>query len=122
MALLACVIHYDDKSGKATASYSVLGVSVGDEILFMSDYPNTGIKYIGKSPFKGDHGPQADQVFAIGKEPGPFQVTMPSDGTRRHFDCGEAKAADAVTPQGTTTTTYTFSKTWAGGGDTPPDL
>jgi hypothetical protein len=118
MALIEYNIHY--ANGKTSVTCSVVQVDKGDRILFKSKDANTGIRYVGQSPFKGPDGPQADQVFDVGKDPGPFEVTVPSHGTLRHFDCGKIEAAEGTAVGHAHAMTHTTFTPWKGGGsDTP---
>jgi hypothetical protein len=116
MALLECNINY--AKGKTTVTYKLVKVGGDDEILFTSSDSKTGIEYQGRSPFTGSNGPQADQVFHVGKKAGPFKVTMPSDSKPRHFICGELTAVKKKGVGSYETTGENFTP-WKGGGDTP---
>jgi hypothetical protein len=119
MAKLECVIHYDEKSKTATATYNVLKVDQADEITFKALYPNIGIKYVNGSPFSGPEGPQVGQVFNVSERPGPFRITVPSNGEPRHFVCGEVGSAFKGKGVGRYEKTDHEFTPWEGGGDTP---
>ena len=120
MAKLECVIHYDEKSQTATATYNVLKVDQADEITFKALYANTGIKYVNGSPFSGSDGPQVGVVFNVSEHHESFfKVTVPSNGEPRHFVCGEVGSAVKGKAVGTYEKTDQEFTPWEGGGDTP---
>ena len=134
MALFEYNIQYDDKKEKTTVTCRVLSIGGPDKIRFKSNYANTGIQYVGGTPFDpGDPTvPQADQPFIVGKQTKEFEVKKPLSREKRlHFKCGEgvrapAKMSHATAGGGeaiTSNTSTTKLKVWeGGGGDTPPDL
>jgi hypothetical protein len=118
MALIEYDIQYG--SGQPKITCTVVQVDKGDRVLFKSGEANTAVRYKGQSPFRDGAGPQADEVFKVGETAGPFEVTVPSYGPPRKFDCGEIAAAKAEAVGYADATTSVGFKIWDGaGGDTP---
>jgi hypothetical protein len=129
MALLEYDIQYDDKTGTSKVTLRVIGVDERDRIRFKSNDSNTGIQYVGGSPFSDLTAPQPDKVFKVGKKTGEFEVTRSLTRTL-HFKCGEVvsvvkERAAAASEHGTVDVPPTPNgqtlklKAWKGGGDTP---
>jgi len=133
MALLEYDIQYDDKNETSNVTLRVIGVDEGDRIRFKSNDPNTGIQYVGGSPFGDATAPQPDKVFEVGKKTAEFDVPRSLPKTL-HFKCGEVvavpapvlkKRAAAGSNSGTVDVPPTPNgqtlklKAWKGGGATP---
>jgi len=95
MALIEYDIQYADGQPKVTCK--VVQVDKDDRILFKSDSAKAAIRYVGQSPFRGGHGPQADEIFKVGQDAGPFDVTVPTFGKPRQVQCGEMQTAQSTT-------------------------
>ena len=127
MALIEYDIQYDDKNETSKVTCRVIGVGKGDRIRFKSNDSNTGIQYVGGSPFSDPAAPQPDKVFKVGKKTAEFEVPRPLTKTL-HFKCGEVvsvpnrRAATVGSSGGADQDGQTLEmKLWKGGGATPGD-
>jgi hypothetical protein len=137
MALLEYNIQYDDKTeaSKVTCRILSVGGPGPDKIRFKSNDPNTGIQYVGGSPFdpRDSNAPQPDKVFRVGKKTKEFEVVKSvTRDERLRFKCGEVVPAPVKMTLGTTVGGKSAPtndarlklNSWkgGGGGTPPPDI